>query len=218
MFRLCSEMTYGMIISSSSLRDCMVLLKCFSFALNENALGNSNPGKLWRVFPTEINCISKNWLYVWSILINIDDGIWYFSTRSTIWWCIVRAASFLACSGISGFEVVFARVTKPILRNRLFIHNKFSRSRAFRCSRSLLAMRAFAVAMVTTELRTPPFLLTIFRKLHTSSSTVSNIRGLPYFKVPISYWHLTPFSLDPGIFCVVLMLGFLQISNEDETF
>ena len=129
-----------------------------------------------------------------------------------------RAASFLACSGISGFEVVFARVTKPILRNRLFIHNKFSRSRAFRCSRSLLAMRAFAVAMVTTELRTPPFLLTIFRKLHTSSSTVSNIRGLPYFKVPISYWHLTPFSLDPGIFCVVLMLGFLQISNEDETF
>ena len=54
-FRLRSERTYGMIILSRSLRDSVVLLKCFSFALKENALGNSNLGKVWRVFPTWIN-------------------------------------------------------------------------------------------------------------------------------------------------------------------
>ena len=141
-----------------------------------------------------------------------------FSTRLTILWCRIRAASFLTHSGISGFEIVFARLTKPILRNRLFVHDEFSRSRAFRCSRSLLAMQTFAVAMATTELTTPPFLLTIWRKLQIFSSTVSNIRGLPRFKVSILYRHLATFSLDPGIFCVVLLLGFLQILNENETF
>ena len=63
-FRLRSEMTYGLIISSRSLRDSLLLLECLSFALNknENALGNSNLKKFWRVFPPQINCIGKNWL------------------------------------------------------------------------------------------------------------------------------------------------------------
>ena len=92
------------------------------------------------------------------------------------------------------------------------------RVQSFQMSRSLLAMRAFAAVMATTELTTPSFLLTIWRKLQTSSSTVSNIRGLPRFKVPISLSTFGPFSLDPGISCVVLLLGFLQVSNEDENF
>ena len=119
---------------------------------------------------------------VWSTLINIDDGIWYFSTRSTIWWCRIRAASFLARSGIPGFEVVFARLKKPILGNRLFVHDEFSRSTAFRCSRSLLAMRAFAAAMATAKLTTPLFLLTIWRKFQTFSSTqrVKNVQIRSY--------------------------------------
>ena len=47
-------------------------------------------------------------------------------------------------------------------------------------------MRTFAVAMVTTQLATPRFLLTIWRKLQTFSLTVSSIRCLPRLKVPIS--------------------------------
>ena len=146
---------------------------------------------------------------VWSILININDAIWFFSTRSTIWCCRIRAASFLARSGISGFEVVFPRLTKPILRNRLFVHDEFSRSRAFRYSRSLLAMRAFAVTMATTELTKSPLLLTIWRKFQTFSSTVSNMRGLPRFKVPISLSTFRPFFSWSRYFCVVVLLGFL---------
>ena len=39
-----------------------MLLKCFSLALNVNPLGNSNLGKRWKVFPSQINSIGKNWL------------------------------------------------------------------------------------------------------------------------------------------------------------
>ena len=102
-------------------------------------------------------------------------------------------ASFFARSGIWSFTVIFARLTKPILQNRLFVHDEFSSSRTFRCSVSLLAMRAFAVAMATTELTTPRFLITIWRKLQTFSSTVSKVRGLPRFKVPIYLSTFGPF-------------------------
>ena len=153
---------------------------------------------------------------VWSMLINIDDGIWYFSTRLKIWWCRMRAASFLGRFGFSGFEVVFTRLTEPILRNGIFVHKKFERSRAFRCSRSLLAMRTFVVAMATTELTGPPFLLIIWRKMQIFSSTDSNIRGLSRFNIPISLSTFGPFFSWSRYF--FLLLGFLPIWDEDKTF
>ena len=153
---------------------------------------------------------------VWSMLINIDDGIWYFSTRLKIWWCRMRAASFLGRFGFSGFEVVFTRLTEPILRNGIFVHKKFERSRAFRCSRSLLAMRTFVVAMETTELTGPPFLLIIWRKMQIFSSTDSNIRGLSRFNIPISLSTFGPFFSWSRYF--FLLLGFLPIWDEDKTF
>ena len=105
----------------------------------------------------------------------------------------MRAALLLGRFGFSGFEVLLTRLTEPILRNRVFVHNEFERSRAFRCSRSLLAMRAFVVAMATTELTAPPFLQIIWRKMQTFSSTDSNIRGLPHFNIPISLSKFGPF-------------------------
>ena len=150
-------------------------------------------------------------------MININQ--WYFWTRSNIWWCRIKAASFLARSGISGFGVIFARLTKPILQNMPFVHDEFSRSRAFTCSRSLLVIRAFAVAMATTELITPPFLLTIWRKFQTFSSIVFNIKRSTTFQGTnffIGIWP--PFLLIKVLFVQCCCLAFSKVKNEDETF
>ena len=52
--------TYVIMISSKSLNDPCVLLKCFELALKENDYGKFTRGKLLCVFPLYVSCIGKN--------------------------------------------------------------------------------------------------------------------------------------------------------------
>ena len=55
-----SQLTYGMIISSSNLTDPSVILKCFGFTVKLNDLGKLNFVKLCWVFPSYISRIGRN--------------------------------------------------------------------------------------------------------------------------------------------------------------
>ena len=99
-FRLRSERTYGMIILSRSLRDSVVLLKCFSFGLNENALGNSNLGKVWRVFQHGSTKSVKTGCHMLFQVLQYGVFVWWSFNRDMLgpflyhrlirYWCIFK--------------------------------------------------------------------------------------------------------------------------------
>ena len=82
---------------------------------------------------------------------------------------------------ISGLAVVAASFTNPIRRNKLFVQEDFAKSMFERYSSSLFLIKAFAVAMATTVLTTPPFFLIANKTFLIFSSKALNLSGRPRF-------------------------------------
>ena len=122
-------------------------------------------------------------LGVWSRFMIIECGTAYFLTKFATCCCYSNFASHLASSGISGFEVVVARLQNPIFLKKLLAHVADSRSNNLRCSSLLLAINAFEVASATTVFKKPPFCLQLQQQgFAFSSSVATNSTGLPRFK------------------------------------
>lgn len=102
-----------------------------------------------KVLETWSNILNAAGIYlkvVWSKFNNRFDGILSSSTSETTWCRCKSSHSCLAPSGMSPLLVVDIRFRKPILWNRLFVHNKESRSTWLKFSWGFRTISSFAVA------------------------------------------------------------------------
>ena len=144
------------------------------------AIGDSKRGSYRLFINRSVNC----------------NMLWPLFCHFLIWhWCILQW-SLVGVDDQRGRYVMFSHQI-----NDLMVHNKarfvFSSFGNFRFRHGFSTfheprllkknlcpgMRAFAVAIASTVFTTPPFLLRIWRKTCTFSSTVPNINGLPRFNV-----------------------------------
>ena len=102
------------------------------------------------------------------------------STKLVISWRNINPASFRATSAISGWAVVEAVLTKPILTKRLFTQDELSRSRNLSDSSEPFSINALTSAKITIVLTTP-FERKATKTFCTFSSSESGSNGLPVF-------------------------------------